>query len=139
VSQAAFRRAPHEALLRSWHLAILRFAVTHDQGDRIGVLAAANEMDRIGRPNDVGAGFSFFRRTSTSLCAAIARCGEQDTNLLRQYLASIDMPRLRQALAAALKIEYPETGSARRHSRREIDLWKGLPSRANQRNQSVRR
>ena len=39
----------HEAMLRTWHLAMLRFAVTRDHADRLGVLAAANEIDRQGR------------------------------------------------------------------------------------------
>jgi hypothetical protein len=129
----------HEAMLRAWHLAMLRFALTRDNADRLGVLAVANEIDGIGRPNDVEASFSFFRRTSASLCAAITHRDESDAKLLRQYLASIDSIRLRQAFAAALEIEHPESGSARRRSRREPDLWKGLPSRAYLRNHSVRR
>ena len=66
-----------------------------------------------------------------SLCVAIVSRGEQDTVLLRQYLASLDNARLRQTFAAALEIEHSETGSARRRSPRKPDLWKGLPSRAN--------
>lgn len=129
----------HEAMLRAWHLAMLRFAVTRDHADRLGVLAAANEMDRIGRPNGGEASFGYFRRTSTSLCAAIVRRSERDIELLRQYLASLEHVRLRQSFSAALEIEHQETGPARRRSRRELDLWKGLPSRAHPRNHSVRR
>jgi hypothetical protein len=129
----------HEAMLRAWHLAMLRFAVTHDNADRLGVLAVADEIDRLGRQAGDETGFSFFRRTSTSLCAAIIQGSEQNAELLRQHLASIDSVRLRQAFAAALEIEHPETGSTGRRSRRGVDLWKGLPSRAHLRSQSVRR
>ncbi|MGC2779968.1 MAG: hypothetical protein WA418_30450, partial [Bradyrhizobium sp.] len=63
----------HARLLRAWHLAILRFALTRDNADRLGVLAAANEIDRLGRQHWAGEGFSFFRMTSAELCAAILR------------------------------------------------------------------
>jgi hypothetical protein len=34
--------------LRAWQLAILRFAVTRDDADRLAVMAIANEVDRLG-------------------------------------------------------------------------------------------
>lgn len=68
----------HAGLLRAWHLAILRFALTHENADRLGVLAIANEIDRLDRPHDVRPCFSFFRRTSAELCAAMML--RQDTD-----------------------------------------------------------
>jgi hypothetical protein len=59
----------HAGLLRAWHLAILRFALTRENADRLGVLMIANEIDRLGRPDDAGPDFSFFRRTSAELCS----------------------------------------------------------------------
>jgi hypothetical protein len=57
--------------LRAWQLAILRFAVTLVNADRLTVLAIASEIDRPGPRQDGTPGFSFFRRTSAELCAAI--------------------------------------------------------------------
>lgn len=128
----------HEALLRAWHLAVLRFAITRDNADRLAVLAVANEIDRQGRAEGGGTSFSFFRRTSAGLLAAITLRSEPGAKLLDQYMASIGSARLRRAFTAALEIELPHTRSFRR-SRREFDLWKDLPSRAHQRNQHTRR
>jgi hypothetical protein len=57
--------------LRSWHLAILRFALTLDNADRLGVFAIAREIGGLHRPHDERMDFDFFRRTSTELCEAI--------------------------------------------------------------------
>jgi len=61
----------HARTLRAWQLAILRFAVTWDNADRLAVMAIANEIDRLGLQHNGKAAFSFFRRTSAELCAAI--------------------------------------------------------------------
>jgi hypothetical protein len=144
VSQAVFRQPQrakaewHALLLRGWHIAILRYAITRDNADRLGVLAVAIEMDRLGRPSGGERNFRFFRKTSAALCAAILRDDEQDHNALRKYLGSIDEARLRQALAAALDIDGAKA-SARRPVRQRNDLWKGLPSRVSQPDRSIRR
>src|SRR5258708_4145623 len=44
--------------LRAWQLAILRFAVTLDNADRLAVMAIAGEIDRLG--HDSKPDFSFF-------------------------------------------------------------------------------
>ena len=119
----------HEALLRAWQLSLLRFAVTCDNADRLGVLAVANEIDGLHRRLGCETGFSFFRRTSARLCKAIVRRGEQDTKVLQQYLESINNARLRETCAAALDIAQLETGSIRQRSRRTPELWKGLSPR----------
>ena len=45
--------------MRSWHLAILRFALTLDNADRLGVFAIAREIDRLHRPHDERMDFEF--------------------------------------------------------------------------------
>ena len=54
----------HARTLRAWQLAILRFAVTLDNADRLAVMAIASEIDRLGPQQDGSSDFNFFRRTS---------------------------------------------------------------------------
>jgi hypothetical protein len=108
----------HGSLLRAWQLAILRFAVTLDNADRLGVFAIANDIDRLG-----------FRRTSTELCAAIPQRNATADALLQDYLSRIDDTRLKRAFAAALEIDQAKPTSVKRISNPESDLWRGLPSR----------
>ena len=63
--------------LRAWHLAILRYAVTLDNADRLAVLRIAREIDRLYPRQDGSADFEFFRRTSAELCAAILQPNER--------------------------------------------------------------
>lgn len=66
-------------LLHTWQLAVLRFAITLDDADRLHLLAIADEIDRGGQ-FDRQSSFSFFRSCSTELCAASPAawtcCGE---------------------------------------------------------------
>ena len=111
-------------LLRAWHLAILRFALTRENADRLGVLAIAGEIDRLGR----GApSFGFFRKTSSELAVAISRRDEAADATLRQYLAQIDDVRLKRALEATLDL--PIQITEKRRSRSASSLWQGLASR----------
>ena len=121
----------HIGLLRAWHLAILRFALTRENADRLGVLAIANEIDGLGRPDDIGPDFSFFRKTSAELCAAIPRRQERGDAVLSRYLTQIDDTRLHRALSAAIDVLPPMADLARKRVRPDHDLWRGLPSRAN--------
>ena len=78
--------------LRDWLLALLRFSLTLEPGDRAAVMAMAEEMDRRGfvsrKPE-----FSFFLRTSTDICNAVSdREQAGRTDILRQHLARIDDP-----------------------------------------------
>jgi hypothetical protein len=116
-------------LLRAWHLAILRFAVTRDNADRLGVLAIANEIDRLGQQHRTGEGFSFFRRTGAELCAAMLRRQDSDDALLSRYLTQIDDVPLHRALAAALDIRPRKPDLAKTRPEPKQDLWRGLPSR----------
>ena len=119
----------HAWMIRAWHLAILRFAVTLDNADRLGVLAIAVEIDRLGGSCDKKRQFCFFRNKSTDLCAAILRRNQTADATLRQYLAEIDDIRLKRVFAAAIAIEPPDTTVVKARSKPENKLWRGLPSR----------
>jgi hypothetical protein len=135
----------HAWMIRSWHLAILRFAVTLDNADRLGVFAVAAEVDRLGeqklgeqRFGEQGyenggdeRRFGFFRKTSADLCAALLRHDPTADAVLRQYLARIDDPRLRHAFAAVTGIEPRGTMSAKRTPKEGNSLWRGLATRGN--------
>jgi hypothetical protein len=118
----------HERLLRTWQLAILRFAVTLDDTDRLNVLAIAQEMDRFGRKEREGE-FRFFGKTSADLCLAILHQSERWPEILRRYLAQIGEHRLKQAFAAAIGMPEPDTTPVKRRVKQDQDLFKGLPSR----------
>jgi hypothetical protein len=63
--------------LRAWHLAVLRYAVTLDNADRLAVLRIAREIDRLYPRQQDSTEFEFFRRTSAELCAAILQPNER--------------------------------------------------------------
>ena len=118
-------------MLRAWQLALLRFAVTLDNADRLAVIAVANEIDRLGLQHAGKPDFSFFRRTSAELCTAILGPHEPASTVLRQYLACIEDDRLRRAFAAAIEANQREVSHGAKPVKRDNGLWKGLPSRAN--------
>src|ERR1700730_19375968 len=76
----------HAWMIRAWHLAILRFAVTLDNADRLGVFAIAAGIDRLGGNCDEKRQFDFFRKTSAELCAFILGREPNVEATLRQYL-----------------------------------------------------
>jgi hypothetical protein len=117
--------------LRAWQLAILRFAVTLDNADRLTVLAIASEIDALGPKHDNKPDFGFFRRTSAELCAAILRPNELTPAVLRQYLARMDDDRLKRVFAAAIEADRPKVSSVGKPSRRKNGLWRGLSPRRN--------
>jgi hypothetical protein len=129
MSQQGFER--HAGLLRAWHLAVLRFALTRDNADRLGVLAIANEIDRLGHQHQVEPPFSFFRRTSTELCAAMLRQQTGDDDIISRYLAQIEDAHLHRALSAALENPQHKPEPAKKRIKPNHDLWRGLPSRSN--------
>jgi hypothetical protein len=118
--------------LHAWQLAILRFAVTLDNADRQAVLMIAAEIDGLGRQQDNEPEFSFFRKTSTELCAAILRPNELTSTVLRQYLARIDDDRLKRSFTAALQTDQPRLSSVSKPAKRDSGLWRGLASRSSQ-------
>jgi hypothetical protein len=117
--------------LRAWQLAILRFAVTLDNADRLAVIAIAGEIDRLGPQHDGKPDFSFFRRTTAELCAAILTPNELTPTVLRQYLARIDDDRLKHVFAATIEADQPKLSSISKPFKRDNGLWKGLSSRGN--------
>jgi len=116
-------------MIRVWHLAILRFAVTLDNADKLGVFAIAAAIDRLGGSWDEKRQFGFFRKMSGDLCASILRRNQTADATLRQYLADIDDIRLKRVFAAAIAIEQPDTTVVKPRSKPENKLWRGLPSR----------
>jgi hypothetical protein len=118
--------------LRAWQLAILRFAVTLDNADRLAVMAIANEIDGLGVQHGGKPDFSFFRRTSAELCAAILRPNELTTALLRQYLARIDDDRLKRVFAATIDADQPKLSLISKPFKRDSGLWRGLLPRSSQ-------
>ena len=118
--------------LRAWHLAILRYAVTRDNADRLAVFRIALEIDSLEpgqEPRQDDGGFDFFRRTSAELCTAILQPNARASAILQQYLARIDDDRFKRALAAAIDASEPAVSPAGRAVGRGNDLWKGLASR----------
>jgi hypothetical protein len=115
--------------LRAWHLAILRYAVTKDNADRLAVFRIALEIDSLEPRQDGRADFDFFRRTSEELCAAILQPNAGASAILQQYLARIDDDRLKRALAAAIDASERAVSPAGRAIGRGNDLWKGLACR----------
>jgi len=118
----------HARTLRAWQLALLRFAVTMDNADRLAVMASAGEIDRLAPERDGKPDFDFFRRTSAELCAAILRPNELTATVLRQYLARIDDDRLKRVFSAAIEADQPKA-TVSKPLKRENGLWKGLSAR----------
>jgi hypothetical protein len=119
----------HAKTLRAWQLAILRFAVTLDNADRLAVLMIAAELDGVSQKRDNKPEFGFFRKTSAELCAAILRPDELSSAVLRQYLGRIDDKRLRRIIAAAVETDQPKPSSVNKPAKRDNGLWKGLSPR----------
>jgi hypothetical protein len=116
----------HGRMLRAWHLAILRFAVSLDNVDRLNVIAIADQIDRLGRHQEDRPNFSFFRKTSSEILTAILQPGETAEAILRQYLTQVDDVRLKRALVGVFGIEHV---AVKKRNEKGGDLWKGLPSR----------
>jgi hypothetical protein len=129
MSSSAHAMEWYAGTLRAWHLAILRYAVTRDNADRLAVFRIAREIDGLEPRQDNPADFDFFRRTSVELCTAILQPNARASANLQQYLARIDDDRLKRALAAAIDASEPAVLPARRAVGRGNDLWKGLASR----------
>jgi hypothetical protein len=121
----------HAGTLRTWQLALLRFAVTLNNADRLAVMAIASEIDRLDPRHDGKPDFSFFCRTSAALCAAILQPNEFTSTVLRQYLARIDDDRLKRAFAATIQADQPRPSAVGKPVKHDNRLWKGLPSRGN--------
>ncbi|WP_456617986.1 hypothetical protein [Bradyrhizobium sp. P5_C12] len=119
---------PHR-LLRAWKLALLRFAVTLDDSDRLNVAALAAELDRQGGRHSTEDSLHFFRRTSSQLCAAISGQQQNAEATLQCFCEQIEEPRLRLAFAAAIGMTLSAPASSQARPKRNPDLFRGLPSR----------
>ncbi|NLS72315.1 hypothetical protein E3H11_26140 [Bradyrhizobium brasilense] len=118
---------PESKLLRAWQLAVLRFAVTLDDDDRMHALGVAGEVDRLGGAADDA--FHFFRRTTAELCAAISGQGADQDAVIRRFLAQIDNVRLKRAVEAAIARDRTPPKLVASRVKPGADLWRGLPSR----------
>jgi hypothetical protein len=116
----------HAKTIRAWQLAILRFAVTLDNADRLAVMAIANEIDRLSPRHDGKPAFDFFRRTSAELCAAILRPDQLGSTVLQRHLARIDDDRIKRVFAAATGADQPTMYSVNKPIKRDNGLWRGL-------------
>ena len=117
----------HFGMLRAWQLALLRFAVTLDNVDRMNVMAIANEIDRGGHTPEEPATFRFFRKTSADLCMAISRQHESADAILRQFLTQIEDDRLSRAFIGAMEIDHQ--APTVRKPKNDNGLWRGLSPR----------
>jgi hypothetical protein len=119
--------ARHRNALRAWQLALLRFAITRDNADRLAVLSIAIELDAPGTRPPARSDFRFFRQASDKLCQAILDPQHaSDRATLRQHLDRMDDEHLKRALAAALGIDAPRVRSITASARTRRDLWRGL-------------
>lgn len=119
----------HCRTVRAWLLAVLRFATTLDDDDKLAVFAAAAEIDKLSARHTGPCGFRFFHRTSAEVCAAIANPRlAGGTAVLRCHLDRIKDERIKRAFIAVLELEEaaakPRIRSIKARSR--DDLWKGL-------------
>jgi hypothetical protein len=114
--------------LRAWQLALLRFAVTLDNADRLAVLAIAGEIDKLNPDGSERSRFRFFRKTSAELCASTSDPNEAGSLCLRQYLTRIDDERLTRSFAAAIGYDRPEKSPVSKSAGRNDRLWRGLAS-----------
>lgn len=118
----------HGKLLHAWQLAILRFAVTLDNSDRLNVLALAAEVDRLGgqRTED---SLHFFRRTSVEICSAILGQREDADAVMIRFYKETEDPRLKRAFAAAVGIALANAAPLKRRPKPDNDLFRGLSPR----------
>ncbi len=110
--------------LRAWLLAVLRFAITLEEIDRISCIAAATELDKSGSCGLKQPDFVFFRRSTHRLCGAIFDPQSRaNVAILYEHIARIEDDRSLRAFAGAVKLQIKAKAPG---SRRPGDLWKGL-------------
>jgi hypothetical protein len=127
MSSNAWGSGRHAKALRAWQLALLRFAITMDNADRLALLAIAAELDAPGSRPSGRPAFKFFYTASAELCHAIINLQHSTSNaVLQRYLSRTDDERLKHALAAALAIDMPQTRLSTGPQKPRGDLWRGL-------------
>lgn len=121
-----------ERQVRGWLLALLRFAITQDERDRIAAHQIADEMDANDSPT-WSSGPTFFARTTRQVCEALQSPDEpQHAAALNQHIGRINDARLRAAFEAVVGHGKSSTATPLARRRRPLaiaDLWKGLPAR----------
>jgi hypothetical protein len=111
----------------AWQLALLRFAITMDNSDRLALLAAAAELDAPGSRPSTGPTFRFFYTTSAELCHAIINPLHSTSHaVLQRHLARTDDERFKRAFAAALASDIPRAKLPARPPKSNGELWRGL-------------
>jgi hypothetical protein len=121
----------HSKALRAWQLALLRFAITMDNADRLALLAIAAELDSPGSRPSARPAFRFFHNASAELCHAIINPQlAASAAVLQRHLTRCDDERLRRAFAAALAIDLPLAKPPTRPLKPNSDLWRGLSRRS---------
>lgn len=119
----------HAKTVRAWLLALLRFAVTLDDDDKLAVFAAATEIDKLSSQQAGSCGFRFFRRASAEVCGAIANPLHAGSSaVLRRHLEWMKDDRIKRAFAAVLDLEVAVEKPMIRPMKVKAreDLWKGL-------------
>jgi hypothetical protein len=109
--------------IRDWLLLLLRFAVTLDAKDETTASAKADQLDGL-VSGDGPSAPTFFRRTTSEICRAIAAPDEPTrTTILKKQIARIDEPRLRRAFQAAVGINDAISSSG--SGPKKPNLWAG--------------
>jgi hypothetical protein len=118
------------AALQAWLLALLHFAVTLGEADRMVALAAAAELDRPDAAPPGTPAHRFFYRTTADLCAAIIDPDAPASEAaLQAHLERITDTRLQRAFAAAVDVKIAKKMSATKRAAKPVDLWRGLGRR----------
>jgi hypothetical protein len=121
----------HDKSLRAWQLALLRFAITMDNADRLALLAIAAELDAPGARPFARPAFKFFHKASAELCQAIVNPQLPGSEaVLQRHLKRCDDDRLKRAFAAVLAIDTLREKPPARPSKQNHDLWRGLAPRS---------
>jgi hypothetical protein len=124
------RSARDNQRIREWQFLLLRFAITRDAIDRAAAASVAQPLDAA--PIQAAPSFSYFMRTTSEICNAIARTRDADTrSTLQRFVARIDDERLRAAFVACLELEDRSVPPPRSRAawRERHDIWRGLPKR----------
>lgn len=120
-------QARHDKALLAWQLALLRFAVTTDDADRLALLAIAGQLDAPGSHSSTPCAFKFFRQASAILCGAIVNPQHPGSAaVLQRHLERCDDARLRRVLAVAFTVDIPSTRPPPASPKPNHDLWRGL-------------
>ncbi len=113
--------------LLAWQLALLRFALTRDDADRLALLAIARELDAPGVHASARPAFKFFHQASVMLSHAIDNPQHPDSAAaLQRHLERSEGERLKRVLAAAFAMDIPSVRQLAAPPKPNHDLWRGL-------------